>query len=164
MREFKFETTSEINGDLTIRLIGDLNESAALPPIGTGNPRAYVRIDFSGLRYINSAGVGIWARWAKREIASYPDVKVEFVGCPKFAIDQINSVVGFCPPNATVHSFYLPFFCEESNESKDALFETLEVRVSGYGDDRRFALREILDSNGKKMEPDVSLAKFFKFL
>jgi hypothetical protein len=75
-------------------------------------------------------------------------------------VDQMNMVDGFLPSVATVESFYVPYYNEESGSEKNVLFR---YGVE-YKDGQVQYPTAVKDESGKPMEMDIIENKYFKFI
>jgi hypothetical protein len=88
------------------------------------------------------------------------DSKIKIYNAPKSFIDQVNMVNGFLPKNATIESFYVPYFSESTNKEKKVLFE----REKHFGQNSVEIKDVITDEAGQSYEIDVLPNKYFKFI
>ena len=97
---------------------------------------------------------------------NFPGIKVSFYNCPKIIVDQINAVRGFLPSTARVESFWIPFYCEESDRREFILL----TRDKDYKEENSegkdwITIPECTCSETKTpCEPDIMPAKYFAFL
>ena len=115
-----------------------------------------LELNLENVKSINSCGIREWIKW----IGTGGTAAVTYLLCPKIIVDQINMVQGFLPANGKVLSFYVPYFCDESGEEKNVLFnfgkEFTESTISPP--------TAVKDGAGNTMEMDVVEAKYFKFI
>lgn len=150
------------NNELTCELSGAIDEDATFPTIDQ-IPTTLV-LDLKGVRSINSCGIREWVRWLT-PIAK--KAKISFVHCPKVIVDQMNMVEGFLPGNCIVDSFFVPYYCEETDDDAQVLmvrgrdYEMNENRRPG-----KMSIRSTLTIDGKRgtYEIDIIESKYFKFL
>ena len=138
-------------------LEGTIDEDSAFPVEPLAGVHRLV-LNFEGIKTINSCGIREWIRW-QQQIP--PSMVMEFHNCPKPIVDQINLVKGFLPPQAEVKSFYVPYYCEETDFEQNVLFR--------YGvefqDGQVMAPNDVVDpKTGDSMEMDVIEEKYFHFL
>lgn len=136
-------------------LVGDINEDV-LFDMNVFSGVSRVDIDLKNVSGINSCGIREWVKWMQAAKAT----PLYFFECPKVFIDQVNMVDGFLPPNGKIMSFYVPYFCEESESEKIVLY----TFGKEYDDSGLRPPREVKDDRGMMMEMDVIAAKYFKFL
>ncbi len=117
---------------------------------------AQIDIDLKGIQSINSCGIREWIKW----ISTGSSSKITFSNCPKVIVDQINMVDGFLPTNATVHSFFVPYYNEESGSEKNILYRLGHE----YKDGSLNPPADVKDDAGAVMEMDVIESKYFKFI
>ena len=137
------------------KIIGNIDESfgqfnSQIPTFGK------VEINLKDLKSINSSGI---REWIKLMLKMKP-AQVYFYECPKVFIDQVNMVQGFCPENAKIMSFYVPYFNDQSESEKNVLF----VHGQHYVDKKIQSLPKVVDDKGAEMEIDVVEAKYFRFI
>ena len=144
------------NSDFVVTLNGQLDEDATFESVKFTDPQG-VTIDLKGINSINSCGIREWIKWIK-EVP--PAAKIIYKNCPKVIIDQINMVVGFLPENASVQSFYVPYYCESSGSEKMVLFESGKEFTGGEIKEPEVKC----DETGDEMEMDVIESKYFGFL
>lgn len=152
---FSIDRQPEANR-LVLALKGSIDEDASFQPPDLANFTAVV-LDLEGVNAINSVGIREWIKWVKALPGS---LQLSVRRCPKIIVDQINMVAGFLPPNATIESFYVPYYSDASGSEKMVLFEN--GKEFGNGDVNPPA--EVKDDSGEPMEMDVIEAKYFKFL
>lgn len=156
MANFNFEFKTE-DQERVLYISGHIDEDVTFNDIlieGSGD----LYIDFKGIQSINSCGIREWIKWITPVSEGN---SIRFKNCPKIIVDQINMVSGFLPKNAKVRSFYVPYYCEETDVEKMILFSEGQE----YSDGVVNAPSEIQDEQtGKEMEMDVIEGKYFKFL
>ena len=86
--------------------------------------------------------------------------KVLLAECPKPFIDQASMVEGFLPEHFIVHSFYVPYYCEASDQEK----LVLATNGKDFGPDFNTIKTQFTDTDSAEYEIDVVPAKYFKFL
>lgn len=148
--------TQKKQGDVIhIDLQGNIDEDSVFPQLGVSSKLV---IDFNDVRAINSCGIREWIKWIT-PLASV--AAIVYQRCPKIIVDQMNMVDGFLPRGSKVNSFYVPYYCEDSDKEKLILFS----RDKDFSDDRITPPHNVVDEQtGDAMEIDVIEAKYFKFL
>lgn len=141
---------------LTLKLAGSIDEEMALAELKVGQYEAIV-IDVGGINFINSVGSREWVKWMK-EVGR--GSKLSFINCPKIFIDQTNMIEGFVPPNASIDSFLVPYFCNACETQTPKTFATADIR----GKSDKVPEFTVCSGCGKKAEIDVIPSTFFKFL
>lgn len=156
MSQFKVSKNQEGEA-VTFVFEGSIDEDAVFTGLEPGGA-AKVNLDLDKVKSINSCGIREWIKWIK----TIPgNSNITYRRCPKVIVDQINMVAGFLPDNATVESFYVPYFSEDSGNEKMVLFE----KGKDFTDNEVTAPEEIKDQEtGEEMEMDVIESKYFKFL
>jgi len=155
MSQFKVDKISE-SGTVVLSFAGSVDEDAVFSNIQVDG--AEIVLDLDKISSINSCGIREWIKW----IRTLPSgSSITYRNCPKVIVDQINMVAGFLPENATVESFYVPYYSEDSGNEKMVLFK----RGKEFSDQGVDAPEEIKDEEtGEPMEMDVIESKYFKFL
>lgn len=142
-----------------LQLKGDLNEySSALDNVVV-NPAFDLHIDLKDLTAINSLGIRNFISWIHK--VECQRLRVFF--CPRVFVVQLNMVDGFLPKKAEIESFFVPYYSEVSGEDAMVLFtKYLEYKK----EDGKTVLKipTVHDSQGVKMELDVFLDQYFRFL
>lgn len=161
-----FKVTQKKDENLKTRLSfeGSIDENSDYSSIDAQFTDEVV-FDFELVKHINSTGIKHWVNWITGVHNKNPQLKFTFVNCPKSIVDQINMVDGFLPPNSTIKSFKVPYFCETCEADKTYTFVMdREYKKEPNGN---FSL-DIPDKTcGKddcEMEPDVVEQKYFRFL
>jgi len=156
MSKFNAEHKIEGSNDLIV-LGGHLDEDANLDTVSVGETPELI-IDFNEVTTINSCGIREWIKWIK----TIPTGKsITYVNCPKIIVDQVNMVSGFIPENGKIKSFYVPYYCENTDSEKMILF----TEGKEFSGSTLKVPDNITDDNtGEEMEMDVIKTKYFKFL
>ena len=116
----QFQVDKKQQGEeVVLEFSGQVDEDASFSGVEvSGGPT--VTLDLEKISAINSCGIREWIKW----VSSAPgETRLVFKNCPKIIVDQINMVAGFLPVNATVESFYVPYYSDESGEEKMILFK-----------------------------------------
>jgi len=152
----KYEIKIEKAGTtFKVKVIGIIDEDVDFNSQSLAGATA-VELNLESIKSINSCGIREWIKW----IGTAGGASVSYSLCPKIIVDQINMVQGFLPASGKVLSFYVPYFCDESGEEKNVLFnfgkEFTESTISPP--------TAVKDGAGNTMEMDVVEAKYFKFI
>ncbi len=152
----KFQSKLSKQGQkINVNLGGIIDEDADFSTLNIGDAQE-VHIDMDGIKSINSCGIREWIKW----IGAGSKSKVVYAKCPKVIVDQMNMVDGFLPNYASVESFYVPYYNEDTGSEKNVLFrygvEYKEGQIQGP--------KEVKDDSGQPMEMDVIETKYFKFI
>lgn len=151
-----FSMKSEKKGDLlALAIVGNIDEEAVFQDPDLAGVSS-VTIDLDKVGAINSVGIREWIKWTK----SFGETKIQVHNVPKIVVDQVNMVAGFLPKTASVQSFYVPYYADDSGEEKMVLFK----RGEHFGEGGVKPPAGIKDSEGAEMEMDIIEAKYFKFL
>lgn len=152
----KSNVTLKSEGDkLLVKIHGVIDEEIKLTKESLASAKS-IDFDFAEVKGINSCGIREWIRW----ISPFPNTPMVYKNCPKVIVDQINMVDGFLPVNALVESFYVPYYCDESEEEKHVLF----IYGKEFSEKGMNYPAEVLDSKNNPMEIDVIENKYFRFL
>jgi len=156
MSKFSAEQRQE-DGKSVLVLSGHIDEDANLESLQPTTENEIV-IDFGNVTAINSCGIREWIKWLK---LMPKEKKVTYVNCPKIIVDQANMVSGFIPDNGSIKSFFVPYYCESTDNEKMVLFsEGKEFTGSEVNPPEGVVDEE----SGEDMDMDVIEAKYFKFL
>jgi hypothetical protein len=148
---FSLEETI-VDGIVHYRISGYVNEAAKFPPM---KQSPIIRIDLGGTKGLNSLGTRNWCDWIAQS-GSAGALVVE--KCPVIFVKSFNNVVGACPKNMRVDSFYVPFIAPSDGARTDVLF--LREQVSPDG---RPLVSGVKNAQGEVLEIDV-LDDYFRFL
>lgn len=121
----------EVNEDeqtITLKVEGVINAAFSWPDIKNEKNKV-IRIDLSGVDFINSVGVRNW-------IQTYPfkSKKVELVDVSVHVMDSFNMTPGM-QLGGKVLSFFLPVYCENCEETfelinvSDIKFDAPQVQI-----------------------------------
>lgn len=155
MSQFKVEKASDGEA-VVLAFEGSVDEDAIFSSIEVVGGK--IVLDLKKVSSINSCGIREWIKWVQTIPSS---ANITYKNCPKVIVDQINMVAGFLPENATVESFYVPYYSEDTGNEKMVLF----TRGKEFSESGVAAPEEIKDEEtGDEMEMDVIEAKYFKFL
>lgn len=153
------------SGLLELILEGSLNEGASFGNIDLSSVQEMF-IDFNGLGFINSTGIGKWVKWMQVLEVDHPGITLNFCNCPKIIIDQVNAVRGFLPKTAKIESFWLPYYCEESDRREFILLSRGKDYMEETSEGKDWV--NMPDCNCSETqtpcEPDIMPAKYFSFL
>lgn len=135
-----------------LTITGAINEGSVFPEIRDCQKLV---IEFENLMIFNSCGIRLWLTWS----AGLKKVKkISLENCPVQFIQQANFVSEIIPSNAVITSFFVPFFDEETNESR----EVKMVRGSDF-DENGFTLPKVVNSKGTPLKLDVDKTYFSLF-
>ncbi|MCB0378905.1 MAG: hypothetical protein KDD33_10465 [Bdellovibrionales bacterium] len=162
-----FKINSQNDGKVVeIIFAGILDESFALEGELELAEIDHLIFDFQRLRYINSTGIKFWVGFMAN-VNAHTNIHSTFKNCPKFIIDQINSIIGFLPKRGEVESYFIPVFCERCEKS---------FRIHQFSKDETTDENEIIDSIQSledcqvfpkcrdQLVVDVAPDSFFRFL
>lgn len=143
----------------TISISGSLNEYVSALDGVEVNPEFDLNIDMKELSSINSLGVRNFYTW----IHKIKCPKIRFFYCPRTFVNQLNLIDNFLPKRAEIESFFVPYFSEKSGEEAKALF-TKHLEYKKVNDEIILSVPTLYDSQGEKMDLDVSRDQYFRFL
>jgi hypothetical protein len=153
MKEFSIKS-SESADQVLIEVSGAIDAGGRFPNLQTTKP---VVIKFGSVTLVNSYGIKLWCKWVL-ENKNVPVIYLE--ECPFVFAKNFSSIRGFLSPNMTVRSFFVPFYSDESHETKSVLM-TQDI---DYTHDGFYKIPKVLDSKGAEMEIDVDQRSYFQFL
>ncbi|MBU1534772.1 STAS domain-containing protein, partial [Myxococcota bacterium] len=122
----KFNYTLKVKENITyLSVIGIIDEDNNLQEIAERIGSGTVILNLNHIERINSCGVRDWVNW----LSSIEDkgAKVVLVECSPAIVAQINLVNNFTG-NATVQSFYAPYFCAGCDKEKVLLIESTTMQ------------------------------------
>lgn len=146
---------NKANEKLSVQMSGTIDEDVDFQQYNLGGSQV-VDLDLKGILSINSCGIREWIKW----VSTGSGAKIIYSNCPKVIVDQINMVDGFLPANATVSSFFVPYYNESSGSEKNILFRNGHE----FKDGQLLPPAEVKDETGEAMEMDVIESKYFKFI
>jgi hypothetical protein len=150
----KFAIESRVSeGMITYHVSGYVNEEALFPQTAFAPTVRIVLKDVTGL---NSVGTRLWCEWIK---TIKPPTLIRIDDCPSIFIKCFNQVLGSCPQNMTVFSFFVPFYSTEQRKR----FSCLYVRDSHYDFNGNILAPEQIQVEGVTYEIDVQ-PEYFRFL
>lgn len=141
---------------VTLEFQGDIDEDAIFPD--SAETLKKIHLDLNQVSQINSCGIREWIKWTKT-FSSLSQVVLS--NCPKLVIDQINTVDGFLPKGARIHSFKVPYFCSACDSLSSPVFKVEEVVKGG---ELQLPSTVPCESCKKEAEMDVIPERYFKFL
>lgn len=162
MSEFK-ATQQQEGANLVLSFEGTIDEDVSFPSVDASAANSVV-IDLHGVRSINSVGIREWLNWIKPLADQKPMVLQR---APKAIVFQFNMVEGFLPKNASVTSFYVPFYCDTCDKENNVLFSVgKEVTVESGQVKLHFDMQQANICKGPdcELEMDVTESKYFQFL
>lgn len=122
MSELKVVIKSE--GDTRfLAFTGNIDENFDFAQL-LGNPGKIYKVDFNEVKMINSCGIREWIRFVEKLGTS---AEMNYYNCPHIIIQQMNMVAGFLRPTSKVHSFYAPYYCEETDEERHILLNSAQI-------------------------------------
>ena len=137
--------------ELTYDLIGYFSENATLPAL----VQPVIKINLSQIVGINSYGIRGWCRW----LTSIPkDTKVILLECPFCVVKSFNSVFGMLNQQIEVHSFYVPYYDDDSGVGQKVLYKK-DKNYSGLTVTHPI----VTDAKNKALAMDVT-DSYFDFL
>lgn len=152
----KFDIRVEKAADVaTVYVSGILDEDVDFN-LYSLNQLKKIDLKLADVKGINSCGIREWIRW----LGQAKDAQITFHQCPKVIVDQMNMVDGFLPSGASVASFYVPYYSDESGTEKMVLFSVGKE----FSDGSVHPPKDVKDNDGHLMEMDIIEAKYFKFL
>ncbi len=116
--------TKVVDSKVVVELAGAIDEDADFSKIkGLGGMHSY-EFNFDNINAINSCGVREWTNF----VSSLGEkAEIRYLNCRQIIIEQINMVHGFIPENASIESFYAPYFCEDLDKEYKILLKSGDV-------------------------------------
>lgn len=114
-----------------------------------------IQIEMGELTHINSAGIREWIRM----MILLKDRKTIFKRCPVFIIRQANMVDGFLNYNTIVDSFYVNYFCDNTESEISVLFERNKHYGKGFN-----KIPDSITQDGQIFSIEIIRSTFFEFL
>lgn len=131
---------------------GVIDEDFSGEKLGSLKFKKYL-IDFDKVSLINSCGIREWIIYLETIGKS---VSLVYVNCPAVIINQMNIVAGFLTSNASVETFYAPYYDEENDEEVVKL-----LKVSDVQDGKAPVMK---NSDGDELEFDGIEKQYFNFI
>jgi hypothetical protein len=141
---------------LHLKLIGPFSEQTDLRAVSL-HGFSKIEVNLGEVLAINSIGMRTWLKWFA---TADPSAEIHLFECQKVIIDQITLIHGFLPKNAQIHSFYVPYYCEESDEQISILYQLGRDFSAG----QVTAPTLIKQEDGRVFTLDVIPNKFFRFI
>lgn len=150
-----FEAKAKVSDSENILVLsGGLDEDSEIPIF---KDKKNLRVNLKQVSYTSSHGINTWCKW----LSSHDQCPVVYLEeCPYIFIRNASVLKGLLTHNVRVVSFYVPYYSEPSQESKNVLF----VRDRDFKDDGTLVFPQVFDSLGNEMEMDVVKEKYFHFL
>lgn len=143
---------SNVGSILKLVVSGQVNENFKFDNLElSGAPT--VHIDLDGINLMNSSGVKRWFKFIEA-IPAESDIIYQKV--PPIIVTQMNIVEGFLSNNATVESFYAPYFDESKDQEVKKLLKPSEIV------NKKAPI--IKNEDGDELEFDALEETYFKFL
>ena len=153
-------TVHEQNGGYSIVFKGSLTEDTKFPPTDLMRKNANVTLELLDLKSINSTGIRSFMAWV-REL---PTQELFLNNCPAIFVHQLNILMNFLPEYARVRSFYVPFYCSETDEEHQVLYQRGIHYARDNSGEVKLTHPDLPDSKGAKFEIDVHADRYFDFL
>lgn len=112
-------TSDRIGSEVTLRLIGEINEKASIALPDLVEVKILV-FDFMHIKHINSSGIRFWIQFVQ---ALPKGIVPHFKNVPKIVVDQMSMVVGFMPSGSIVESFEMPYYCDKCGKSESEMLQ-----------------------------------------
>lgn len=140
------------NNIAEVILAGRIDEDANFEALTSCNADSF-HLNFSGVSLINSCGV--------RELINLVTAltqksKIIYKSCPQIMIEQMNMVEGFLPSNASIESFYAPYFDPDADEEIKVLLKSDEIS------NKKAPTKK--NDSGTELEFDALEAQYFNFI
>lgn len=146
------------NSIMKLQIKDPIFEPGSLTKLQVANDIKEIEIQFDKEVTFNSIGIREWITWVT-PLSRNKDLRIKLFGCPVSMVQQMNLLSGFLPAQAEVVSFYIPFYSDDTDESKWVLVSRGKEII-----DKELKVEFPKDSNGKEMEMDVNPKNYFKFI
>jgi hypothetical protein len=143
---------------MVVNIQKSILERGVLKPLNISPTQTEVQIFLDENVLFNSMGIQEWIMWLS-PIAKDPSKKLTLFKCPVVMVRQINMLKDFLPKNASIQSFFVPYFSEKSGETKCVLFTRGQEFIGS-----ELKPPVVKDSTGDLMEMDVVETSYFRFL
>lgn len=104
-------------------LVGSIDEDADFERIPTQGIISF-NFDMNGIEAINSCGIREWIQLLDRMDTH---AKVVYRNCPSCIVDQFNIAADLTMRNATIESFYAPYYCGFCDKESSQLLTMEDV-------------------------------------
>jgi hypothetical protein len=145
---------TETPDQILLEVSGPIDAGSRFPILDTTKKLV---IKFSNITLMNSYGIKVWCKWGLDHARLQ---EIVLVDCPFVFAKNFASIRGFLAPNMKVRSFFVPFYNDESHETKNVLM-TVDVDFTSDG---FYKVPKVTDSKGAEMEIDVDQRSYFQFL
>ena len=149
--ELTIETKTE-DDQLIYTFTGAINEDFTFGHLLEQKASTHI-FDFDSVSLLNSCGIREWIRFVE-QLGN--EVKIIYRNCPPIVVLQMNMVKGFLSDNATVESFYAPYYDDENDRELKVLLHSDEIK--------ELQAPKKLNDAGKPLEFDGVEATYFRFL
>ena len=146
--------TKVLENKVYIELSGSIDEDADFKSILDLKGMDIYEFDFQKIDLINSCGVREWTNFIN-DLSK--DSKIKYFNCRQIVIEQINMVHGFIPENATIETFFAPYFCEYHDKEFKILLKTVDIS-------NKAAPEVDCPEGGHKLEFDAIEKQYFNFI
>lgn len=149
------EIKTKVEGSKVIaELKGAIDEDADFSKIKELGGLDSYEFNFEDINSINSCGVREWTNFVS---SLGKTTEIRYLNCRQIIIEQINMVHGFIPENASIESFYAPYFCEDLDKEYKILLKASEIV------DKKAPTVKCPDGD-HKMEFDAIEGQYFSFI
>lgn len=122
----KFEIKTTLDDDkVVVEFIGSIDEDSVFTELTDLEKVKHYEFNFDKVEMINSCGVREWTSFVK-ELGE--DCHIVYKNCRQIIIEQINMVHGFIPSNASIETFYAPYYCEELDKEYKILLSAKDIK------------------------------------
>lgn len=140
------------NDHTVIKLSGRIDEDSHFESVTSLTTKTYI-FDFNDVNLINSCGVREWISL----LSQLPkDAHIIYRHCPQVMVEQMNMVQGFLPDQASIESFYAPYFDADQDQEVKVLLTLAEVK-NGKAPIKK-------NAQGNDLEFDALEAQYFNFI
>jgi len=150
-----WETKDRDPKSVVLHFQGSLDGSLDMSAIRV-DPTKKLVLDVAGINLIDSVGTRGWVKW----IMGLPsELEITLENCPGAFIEQVNMIQGFLPKQATIESFFVPYYCETCK-----IVSTKLMSVGEIGKQKKVSEYVPCETCGDVTEIDVTPETYFKFV
>lgn len=138
---------------LNVRFFGIIDEDAHFDKLIGKSAKKYF-FHFGEVKSINSCGIREWVKYLN---SLSLECEVYYEECPQNVIEQMGMVHGFIRDNATIESFFAPYFCEKCDQTYQILLKSTDVL-------KKMAPKKFCLKDNSPLEFDAIDEQYFSFI
>ncbi|MEK6624565.1 MAG: hypothetical protein AABY86_06340 [Bdellovibrionota bacterium] len=143
---------SKKDRELYVKISGPIDEDFVYDEILKSPANKYI-LDLEDVTVLNSCGIREWIKFLS---ALGTACQVVYRNCPQMVIYQMGMVKGILCSNATIETFFAPYFDEEADKEVKILLTLDEVK-HGKAPSKK-------GEHGQELEFDALEESYFRFL